>query len=89
MLSQDIARNMHRIGLLDGRSPLSAAAACIYMASHLMGQPKSTKEISTAAGVGIATIRTVYKLVYPDREKLVDPMWVQDGTSNMSKVPQP
>lgn len=89
MLSQDLTTKLDGIGSLDGRSPLSVAAACIYMASHLLGQPKSAKDISAIAGVGSTTIRNAYKVIYPDREKLVDPKWLQDGNSNMSKVPRP
>ncbi|KAJ2756950.1 transcription initiation factor IIB, partial [Coemansia nantahalensis] len=36
---------------LAGKSPVSAAGACIYMASHLVGQPRDTKVISQVAGV--------------------------------------
>ena len=43
--SKSIAEKLTSVGSLAGRSPLSAAAACIYMASHLMGDPKMPKEI--------------------------------------------
>lgn len=87
MMSQEFAGKMDGIGSLAGRSPLSIAGACIYMASHLMGQPKSAKDISAVAGVSDGTIRHAYKLIYPDREKFIDPKWFQDGKSNMSKLP--
>ncbi|MCJ1425352.1 transcription initiation factor IIB [Sticta canariensis] len=87
MMSQELAGKMDGIGSLAGRSPLSIAGACIYMASHLMGQSKSAKDISAVAGVSDGTIRHAYKLIYPDREKFIDPKWFQDGKSNMSKLP--
>ena len=70
---------MDKVGSLAGRSPLSIAAACIYMASHLMGQPKSPKDISAVAGVSDGTIRNAYKLIFPKREKLIDPEWLESG----------
>ena len=87
MLSQDLATKMQSGGSLAGRSPLSVAAACIYMASYLMGTPKSPKDISAIAGVSDGTIRTAYKLIYPERESLVDPKWLQPGKGDMKKLP--
>ena len=78
---------MQSSGSLAGRSPLSVAAACIYMASYLMGTPKSLKDISTVAGVSDGTIRTAYKLIYSEREDLVDPKWLQPGKADMKKLP--
>lgn len=73
-------------GSLAGRSPLSVAAACIYMASYLMGTPKTPKDISTIAGVSDGTIRTAYKLIYPDRESLVATSWFEKGV-DMKRLP--
>ena len=78
-VSREIAVQMDKVGSLAGRSPLSIAAACIYMASHLMGEPKSPKDISNVAGVSDGTIRNAYKLIYPKREKLIDPKWLEPG----------
>lgn len=85
MLSQDLAAKMQSGGSLAGRSPLSVAAACIYMASHLLGTGKSAKEISNVAGVSDGTIRTAYKLIYPEREGLVDAKW--DGKVDLKRLP--
>ena len=78
-ISQQMAEKMDQGGMLAGRSPLSVAAACIYTASHFMGQPKSPKDISQVAGVSDGTIRNAYKLIYPKREKLIDPEWLVKG----------
>jgi len=74
-------------GSLAGRSPLSVAAACIYMASYLLGTPRSPKDISAVAGVSDGTIRTAYKLIYPERESLVDEKWLQPGKADMKRLP--
>lgn len=78
---------MSNVGALAGRSPLSIAAACIYMASYLTKRPKTAKEISLVAGVSDGTIRNAYKFLYADREKLVKPEWLQNGKGDMSLLP--
>ncbi|KZF19780.1 cyclin-like protein [Xylona heveae TC161] len=87
MVSQELADKMSSVGALAGRSPLSAAAACIYMASYLMKQGKTAKEISAVAGVSDGTIRTAYKHLYAEREKLIDPNWIKDGKGDMKNLP--
>ncbi len=76
MVAQELANKMSSVGSLAGRSPLSAAAACIYMGSHLMGEPKSAREIANVAGVSDGTIRTAYKQLYAERERLIKSEWL-------------
>ena len=78
-VSQEIAEKMDKGSMLAGRSPLSIAAACIYTASHLMGEAKTAKDISTVAGVSDGTIRNAYKLIYPKRDELINPDWLKQG----------
>jgi transcription initiation factor TFIIB len=67
-------------GQIGGRSPVSIASAAIYMASHLMGDGRSGKEISKVANVSDGTIRTSYKLMYEKRDDLItDEMLKQGG----------
>ena len=86
-VSQGLADKVATVGELAGRSPLSVAAACIYMASYLLGKPKTPKEISMVAGVSDGTIRTAYKYLYQDRERLIEPEWIADGKGNMENLP--
>lgn len=86
-MSGGLATKMTTVGDLAGRSPLSVAAACIYMASHLLGKPKSAKEISIVAGVSDGTIRTAYKFLYNDRENLIEPKWLNDYGGKMENLP--
>ena len=86
-VSQQLAEKMSVVGALAGRSPLSAAAACIYMASYLMGRPRTAKEISIVAGVSDGTIRTAYKYLYNKKNELIDEEWIKDGRADMSKLP--
>lgn len=86
-VSQGLAQKVSTIGDLAGRSPLSVAAACIYMASHLLGRPKSARDIGTMAGVSDGTIRTAYKFLYQDRERLIEPDWIAGGRGSMENLP--
>lgn len=57
------------------------------MASYLMGQPKSPKEIAKVAQVSDGTIRHSYKLIYPKREDLIDRAWLGDGGGDLKVLP--
>ncbi|KAL9613842.1 MAG: hypothetical protein Q9167_001640 [Letrouitia subvulpina] len=87
ILSQDIAKKLESIGSLAGRSPISTAAACIFMASHLLGMGKTAKDIAPVAGVSDGTIRNAYKLIYVEREKLIDPAWIKEGKVELKRLP--
>jgi transcription initiation factor TFIIB len=78
-VAQDCSKVMMRLGSLAGRSPLSIAAVAIYLISHLMGAPRTAKQIGDVAGVSDGTIRTAYKLVYQDRESIIKPEWIAKG----------
>ncbi|EHL01473.1 putative Transcription initiation factor IIB [Glarea lozoyensis 74030] len=86
-VSSGLAEKTPTVAELAGRSPLSVAAACIYMASHLLGKPKTPKEISVVAGVSDGTIRTAYKHLYNEKERLIDPDWIKDGKGNINNLP--
>lgn len=87
-IAMAIARRMGSFGALAGRSPLSAAAACIYMAAQLMGQSKSPKDIQLVAKVSDSTIRHAYKLLYAEKDKLITEDMLARG-GDMSRLPPP
>jgi len=60
-----IARKAADDQLVAGRSPISIAAAAIYMASQASDDKRGAKEIGDVAGVAEVTIRQSYKLMYP------------------------
>ncbi|KAG8763361.1 transcription initiation factor IIB, partial [Ceratobasidium sp. 423] len=74
-------------GIADGRSPISIAGAAIYFTSHLLGQPKSAKDICGVAGVSESTIKLVYKILWQEREKLVKKEWLESGKAVMERLP--
>ncbi|KAF3017137.1 hypothetical protein G7054_g2856 [Neopestalotiopsis clavispora] len=73
---------------LAGRSPLSVAAACIYMICALLDDPRPSRDIATAAGVSDGTIKTAYKFLYQAKNDLIEKSWLKpDGPGNMAKLP--
>ena len=50
-------------------------AACIYMASHLLRQPKSLGEIARVAELRESDVRHAYKEVYTNRRELLERNW--------------
>lgn len=59
--------------LVGGRSPISLAAAAIYMASQASSERKTAREIGTVAGVAEATIRQSYRQMFPRAKDLFPP----------------
>ncbi|XP_057547802.1 transcription initiation factor IIB-2-like [Amaranthus tricolor] len=56
------------------RSPISIAAAVIYIVTQLSEQKKPLRDISLATGVAEGTIRNAYKDLYPHISKII-PTW--------------
>lgn len=83
----DIIVAARKHGIADGRSPVSIAGGAIYFTCHLLGKPKSARDISSVAGVSEGTIKLVYRLYYQAREKLVKQDWIDDGRAVMNRLP--
>ncbi|XP_046440209.1 transcription initiation factor IIB-like [Daphnia pulex] len=86
-----VQRNASHIGgkaveldVVPGRSPISVAAAAIYMASHASENKLTKKEIGDIAGVADVTIRQSYELMYPRAAELFPP----DFKLIISQLPQ-
>ncbi|XP_050701478.1 transcription initiation factor IIB-like [Eriocheir sinensis] len=65
-----IARKAVDLDIVPGRSPISVAAAAIYMASQASDDKRTQKDIGDIAGVADVTIRQSYKLMYPHAKEL-------------------
>jgi len=66
-----LAKASAKVADLAGRSPLSVAAACIYMASHLVGEGRPSKEIALVAGVSDGTVKTAYRYLYASKDAII------------------
>ncbi|KAI2610514.1 TFIIB-domain-containing protein [Hypoxylon sp. NC1633] len=87
-VSSALASKSSALKDLAGRSPLSIAAASIYMASHLMGDSRTSRDIAAVAGVSDGTIRTAYRHMYPAREELVEKDWLAPkSVGRMDRLP--
>jgi transcription initiation factor TFIIB len=80
-----VAARQH--GVADGRSPVSIAGGAIYFTCHLLGKPKSSRDISVVAGVSEGTIKLVYRLYYLEKEKLVKEEWIKEGRADLDRLP--
>ncbi|KAG2141497.1 cyclin-like protein [Suillus cothurnatus] len=80
-----VAARQH--GVADGRSPVSIAGGAIYFTCHLLGKPKSSRDISVVAGVSEGTIKLVYRLYYLEKEKLVKDEWIKEGRADLDRLP--
>jgi transcription initiation factor TFIIB len=65
-----IAKKAVELDLVAGRSPISIAAAAIYMASQASSEKRSAKEIGEIAGAAEQTVRQTYKLLLPRAKEL-------------------
>jgi len=83
----DIIVKARELGIADGRSPVSIAGGAIYFTCHLLGKPKSARDISAVAGVSEGTIKLVYRLYYADKEKLVKEEWIKEGKAKLERLP--
>lgn len=92
-ISQQLAEKASRIRDLATRSPLSIAAASVYLASSLLGQPQSAAAISRVAGVSAGSILLSYNCLFRERTRLIDPAWTPAGKTEAAipdeYVPEP
>lgn len=65
-----IANEADKREIVSGKSPISVAAAAIYMASQASADKRTQKEIGDIAGVADVTIRQSYKLMIPHAAEL-------------------
>jgi len=68
-----IAKKAVELDLVAGRSPISIAAAAIYMASQASSDKRSAKDIGEIAGAAEVTVRQTYKLLLPRASELFPP----------------
>lgn len=69
-----LCQKVTQLTCVAGKSPISVAAAVIYMITQLYPQyKKAHKDISFVAGVSEATIKNTYKEIFPYRYDLITP----------------
>ncbi|CAJ0939744.1 unnamed protein product, partial [Mesorhabditis belari] len=68
-----IAKMAVEMDLVAGRSPISIAAAAIYMAAQASSEKRTAKEIGDIAGAAEVTVKQTYKLLLPKASELFPP----------------
>jgi len=66
-----IAEKGKEICDVQSRSPISVAAASIYMAAAAAGENRSMKDVQEATGVMETTIRQIYKIMLLNSQDLL------------------
>ncbi|XP_075241075.1 transcription initiation factor IIB-like isoform X2 [Convolutriloba macropyga] len=68
--SEHIANKAVELNIVAGRSPVSVAAAAIYLASQASEFKKTKEEIASISGVAEVTIKQSYKMMLPHVSQL-------------------
>lgn len=68
-----ISKRVTALGIAPGKSPLSIAAAVIYLVCSLYGKKKLQKDICSVTNVSEATIKNTYKQIVQCKDQLVLP----------------
>ncbi|CAG7848698.1 SubName: Full=Related to RRS1-regulator of ribosome biogenesis {ECO:0000313/EMBL:CCA69080.1} [Serendipita indica DSM 11827] len=83
----DVSGRARSRDIASGRSPVSIASGIIYFTAMLFGYSVSLKEIGATAGVSEGTIKLVYRLLWADREALVNEKWIEEGKVKLDNLP--
>lgn len=60
-----LAKLVHDKGVCTGRSPVTVAAACVWIATQLADASCEIKEVSAAAGIVESSVRAAYNDIFP------------------------
>ena len=70
-----IARRAEELKIVHNKSPISVAAAAIYMASQASKEKTMAEDIRDVSGVAESTIYQVYNLMLPHATSLFPEYW--------------
>ncbi|RBR08180.1 uncharacterized protein FIESC28_10372 [Fusarium coffeatum] len=87
-IAERLVEQANDISAVAGRSPLSVAAACIYMACHIAGEDRPSSRIALQVGVSDGTVKTAYKLLWAARKQLVQNEWLEEAGTTMESLPK-
>lgn len=76
-LAVNVAHTADNLPMLENSSVTSVAAASVYIASHILNQPRNLADIARLTGVSERAIHIVYRAIYQDRYELIDENWCQ------------
>jgi transcription initiation factor TFIIB len=71
--SQLVVAKADQLGVCDGKSPISIAAAVIYLVTELSGYQTALRDIAHVTGVSEVTIKNAYRDLYLRRQEIIPP----------------
>lgn len=86
-LARNLAEHVSNVGTLDGRNPNTTAGACIYMASHLIDDPKTLKQVAKEASVNDSTIKGAYRKLLDEKDRVIKSEWLGEGKGDLNRLP--
>lgn len=86
--AEHIAKRCKETGVLAGRSPITIAAAIIYMVVIIFKAELAPSKIAEKLGVSDGTIKTSYKFLYENKEDLIDQSWIDSGKIKLEEIPR-
>lgn len=78
--TEEIAELIKDKGILDGRSPVTVAAACIYLTTIVWDVHRSAKRIAEATGVSPVTIKGSYRELLKFKDDILTPAILKRST---------
>lgn len=75
---------------LSSRSPTSIAGACIYMARHLVGEPRTVQEMLCVGDCSKNTLSKIYRIMFLIKDRLIESKWLkaEGGVADVARLPQ-
>ncbi len=80
--ARTVAINANKAGTLGGKSPITLVAACLYFATHMLKDPKSSKDVAEVCGCTESTMKSAYRQLYDNREEISSPEIPKDALFN-------
>ena len=86
-VTEAVTARIHELGYLAGRSPITIAAASIYLVTTLVNEPRTARRISVTAGVSDVTIKHSFKeLLKVQNEVLIPEIVAKDSRIDVSRL---
>jgi len=80
--ARTVAINASKAGTLGGKSPITLVAACLYFATHMLQDPKSSKDVAEVCGCTESTMKSAYRQLYDHRDEITSPEIPKDAWFN-------
>lgn len=88
-ISTDVVMRLRELEVATGRSPPTIAGGAIFFACQLLGHPRTYEQVGKAAGIARGSMAIMYKTLYDLKERLVNDVWIKDGTAKLDRLPLP